>query len=153
MNKDTKKYEELLNIYKGQIKSIDNKSSVLIGIISILIASLFSIINILDFWSWITILVLFVITILILLSSLFPYIWSLKYKKNKNNLLHFISISKNYKKDIWDIEISIDDYKNQIFTLCKLIHIKYIMQIISICILALSIILLVIFIPISIFVI
>lgn len=151
------KLMEILNQHKSLLKSIDNKSSILLAICSILIVAITTFISYLKWYFVFANLFIFFIVLILLIISIFPRDKPLKGTKS-NDILYFGSINKhcknkkndksdsnNYEIDFFLKEISKNSIIEQMIRICQIISVKYLFQKISIIVLSLNIFLFVIF--------
>lgn len=160
INKNSKKeLLEILNQHKALLKNIDNKSSILLAVCSILFASITSLVNYLKWYFLFIILFILVLIIILLIISIYPRDKNLNISKS-NDILYFGSIIKHYKnkennystngiddknKEFFNKKISRESIIEQLIRICQIIGIKYILQKISIIILCLNFLLFIIF--------
>lgn len=120
---EEKELNKLLDQYQNRIKNINQKSWLLIFIISLIAICIASVSREIQMWSWITIIVLSLFNILILLLSLFPKIWSSKFKEKE--LIYYTALAfKNSKKVDLGETITITNYEEKLNIIAKLIKFK-----------------------------
>lgn len=159
--KDNKNKEllEMLNQHKILLNNIDNKSSILLSICSILMVAVTSSLYYIKWFFVLFILLLLAIVLFFLIISIFPRDKNWKYSST-NDSLYFGSINKyikNNKNIAKNKKITKDDlhfFKNkitdisiieQLIRICEIISIKYKWQKISIYMLSISIFIFIVF--------
>lgn len=156
---------QTLNHHKSLLASIDQKSSILLAICSILVVAISSSLYYLEWWSYVPILLFLVFTLFLLVCSIYPRTKNSNLSTSEKNTLYFDDINKYRlrnserisKKGLNDTDIffftkKLDDefIIEQIMRTCQIIKVKYLFQKISIFTLVFAISLFTILIPISI---
>lgn len=158
--KSIKELNDILNQHKSLLKSIDNKSSILLAICSINFGIVISLFEKIKWYFIFSILFLLVLVLIMLIISIYPRTKNLK-KYECKDIIYFDSVNeyfnsikdrfcknKIFNKDdyyFFQKNISKDSLIAQIIRICQIISIKYFFQKIAIYILSLSIFLFVFF--------
>ena len=157
-NDNTKMLLEILKQHKELLFNIDNKSSVLLPVCSILFVVVTSIANYQLKCCFILTISSLIISLCLLVWSIFPRTKNIKIPQTINNFLYFDDINKywkNNKKRIvkngfgnidFEFYMDIKDewIMEQIFRICQIIKIKYCCQKISIVFMGFSLLILII---------
>lgn len=140
---DTNLCKNIFEMHNNKIKSIDNKTAILISVDSFLIAAISFLHSVLFNWSTISIITILLVSLFSLILSIFPIVWNRHEKNNKNNPLHLPHLWKC--KNVDEIEKSLNPpnvicYCSQIKRISEITKFKYISQWIGIILLLISII-------------